>query len=140
MCVAAIDEVRLRGDSCGGEVTCVIRGCPKGLGSPVFDKLEAELCKALMSLPASKVLHHHTDNMMLSPGSCCCTCLAKSANVLLYQLRLPSTFKMYVAAEGLFACRACCQGSYGRKPLSLAQCSGTHRINLSGSGLLWSGH
>ncbi|CAL8462506.1 g2039 [Coccomyxa elongata] len=50
----AIDEVRLRGDSCGGEVTCVIRGCPKGLGSPVFDKLEAELCKALMSLPASK--------------------------------------------------------------------------------------
>ncbi len=52
---AAIDEVRLRGDSCGGEVTCVIRSCPKGLGSPVFDKLEAELCKALMSLPASKV-------------------------------------------------------------------------------------
>ncbi|BDA45158.1 Chorismate synthase, chloroplastic [Coccomyxa sp. Obi] len=50
----AIDEVRLRGDSCGGDVTCVIRSCPKGLGSPVFDKLEAELCKAFMSLPASK--------------------------------------------------------------------------------------
>ncbi len=58
VCGAAIDEVRLRGDSCGGEVTCVIRGCPKGLGSPVFDKLEAELCKALMSLPASKVIPH----------------------------------------------------------------------------------
>ena len=55
LCAAAIDEVRLRGDSCGGEVTCVIRSCPKGLGSPVFDKLEAELTKALMSLPASKV-------------------------------------------------------------------------------------
>ena len=34
----------------------MIRACPKGLGSPVFDKLEAELAKALMSLPASKVL------------------------------------------------------------------------------------
>ena len=51
---AVIDEVRKRGDSCGGEVTCVIRACPKGLGSPVFDKLEAELAKAFMSLPASK--------------------------------------------------------------------------------------
>ena len=32
----------------------MIRACPKGLGSPVFDKLEAELAKAFMSLPASK--------------------------------------------------------------------------------------
>ena len=53
---AVIDDIRKRGDSCGGEVTCVIRACPKGLGSPVFDKLEAELAKALMSLPASKVI------------------------------------------------------------------------------------
>lgn len=52
--MAVIDEVRVRGDSCGGEVTCVVRRCPKGLGAPVFDKLEAELAKALMSLPASK--------------------------------------------------------------------------------------
>lgn len=44
----------MRGESCGGEVTCVVRGCPKGLGSPVFGKLEAELAKALMSLPATK--------------------------------------------------------------------------------------
>ncbi|KAK9865671.1 hypothetical protein WJX84_008404 [Apatococcus fuscideae] len=51
---AAIDEVRKRGDSCGGVVTCVVRRCPKGLGSPVFAKLEAELAKALMSLPATK--------------------------------------------------------------------------------------
>lgn len=50
----AIDEVRTRGESCGGEVTCIVRGCPKGLGSPVFDKLEAELAKAVMSLPATK--------------------------------------------------------------------------------------
>ena len=52
---AAIDEVRTRGDSCGGVVTCVVRGCPKGLGMPVFGKLEAELAGAVMSLPASKV-------------------------------------------------------------------------------------
>jgi chorismate synthase len=35
-------------------VECVARGVPKGLGSPVFDKLEADLAKAVMSLPASK--------------------------------------------------------------------------------------
>mmetsp|Transcript_8996 Transcript_8996/g.15622 ORF Transcript_8996/g.15622 Transcript_8996/m.15622 type:complete len:408 (+) Transcript_8996:24-1247(+) len=52
--IAAINEVRTRGESCGGEVTCVVRNCPKGLGSPVFDKLEAELAKAMMSLPATK--------------------------------------------------------------------------------------
>ena len=52
---AAIDEVRKTGDSCGGEVTCVVRNTPVGLGAPVFDKLEAELAKAVMSLPATKV-------------------------------------------------------------------------------------
>ena len=52
--IAAIDAVRVKGDSCGGVVTCIARGVPKGWGSPVFNKLEAELAKALMSLPASK--------------------------------------------------------------------------------------
>jgi chorismate synthase len=33
---------------------CVVRGCPMGLGEPVFDKLEADLAKAVMSLPATK--------------------------------------------------------------------------------------
>jgi chorismate synthase len=50
-----INEVRVRGESCGGVVTCVVRNCPKGLGNPVFDKLEAELAKAMLSLPATKV-------------------------------------------------------------------------------------
>ena len=54
MCLSAIDEVRKRGDSCGGEVTCVVRNTPMGLGSPVFDKLEAALASAVMSLPATK--------------------------------------------------------------------------------------
>jgi hypothetical protein len=52
---AVINEVRVRGESCGGVVTCVVRSCPKGLGNPVFDKLEAELAKAMLSLPATKV-------------------------------------------------------------------------------------
>jgi chorismate synthase len=49
-----IDSVRRRGDSVGGVVECVARGVPAGLGDPVFDKLEADLAKGLMSLPAAK--------------------------------------------------------------------------------------
>jgi chorismate synthase len=49
-----IDEARARGDSLGGVVECVARGVPAGLGEPVFDKLEAELARGLLSLPASK--------------------------------------------------------------------------------------
>lgn len=52
--VAEIDTVRREGNSTGGVVTCVARRVPRGLGQPVFDKLEAELAKAMMSLPASK--------------------------------------------------------------------------------------
>ncbi|HEY9738227.1 MAG TPA: chorismate synthase [Trichocoleus sp.] len=49
-----IEQVRDQGDSIGGVVECVARNVPKGLGIPVFDKLEADLAKAIMSLPASK--------------------------------------------------------------------------------------
>jgi chorismate synthase len=42
------------GDSLGGVVTCIVRNAPVGLGEPVFDKLEADLAKAMLSLPASK--------------------------------------------------------------------------------------
>lgn len=52
--LAAIDEVRKKGNSIGGVVTCICRNVPAGLGSPVFDKLEADLAKACMSLPAAK--------------------------------------------------------------------------------------
>ncbi|GAA5483388.1 chorismate synthase [Haloferula sargassicola] len=52
--IARIKEIRAEGNSIGGVVECVIRGCPPGLGEPVFDKLEAELAKAMMSLPATK--------------------------------------------------------------------------------------
>ncbi len=49
-----IEQTGRAGDSIGGVVECVARNLPMGLGSPVFDKLEAELAKGIMSLPASK--------------------------------------------------------------------------------------
>lgn len=49
-----IEATGRAGDSVGGIVECVARQVPKGLGSPVFDKLEADLAKGVMSLPASK--------------------------------------------------------------------------------------
>jgi len=52
--IAKVDEIRRTGNSIGGVVEVVARGVPAGLGSPVFDKLEADLAKACMSLPASK--------------------------------------------------------------------------------------
>jgi chorismate synthase len=52
--VELIEQLGRDGNSVGGVVECVARQVPKGLGSPVFDKLEADLAKAVMSLPASK--------------------------------------------------------------------------------------
>jgi chorismate synthase len=51
---AAIEAARRDGDSLGGVVTCVARGVPAGLGEPVFDKLDAALAGAMLSLPAAK--------------------------------------------------------------------------------------
>jgi chorismate synthase len=52
--IARIKEVRSSGDSVGGIIHCRIRGVPPGLGEPVFDRLEADLAKAMLSLPATK--------------------------------------------------------------------------------------
>src|SRR5437870_5178414 len=52
--VSLIEEVRDKGDSVGGVIECVIRGIPPGLGEPVFDKLDADLAKAMLSIPATK--------------------------------------------------------------------------------------
>lgn len=52
--IARIDEARKDGDSLGGIVQAVARNVPVGLGDPVFDKLEADLAKAMLSLPACK--------------------------------------------------------------------------------------
>lgn len=52
--VELVEHYRDQGDSLGGVVECVARKVPRGLGMPVFDKLEADLAKAVMSLPATK--------------------------------------------------------------------------------------
>jgi chorismate synthase len=52
--VEHIQEIRRQGDSLGGVVELVARGVPPGLGEPVFDRLEADLAKAMLSLPATK--------------------------------------------------------------------------------------
>ncbi|MDJ0736475.1 MAG: chorismate synthase [Nostocaceae cyanobacterium] len=52
--IELIEQIRNEGNSIGGVVECVARNVPKGLGIPVFDKLEADIAKGVMSLPASK--------------------------------------------------------------------------------------
>lgn len=52
--IALIDQVRLDRDTIGGAITCVIRNTPPGLGEPVFDKLHAQLGKAMLGINAVK--------------------------------------------------------------------------------------
>ncbi len=52
--IALIDQVRLERDTIGGVVTCVVKNTPVGLGEPVFDKLHAELGKAMLGINAVK--------------------------------------------------------------------------------------
>lgn len=52
--ISLIEQTRAAGDSLGGVIECVVRNVPPGLGEPVFDKLEADLAKAMLSLPATK--------------------------------------------------------------------------------------
>ncbi len=50
--IEMIDGVRKQGDTVGGKISCIIRHCPAGLGEPVFDKLHADLGKAMLSINA----------------------------------------------------------------------------------------
>jgi chorismate synthase len=52
--IAAVESARKEGNSLGGVVSCAVRGCPPGWGEPVFDRLEADLAKAMLGLPATK--------------------------------------------------------------------------------------
>ena len=52
--IERIKAIRADGNSVGGVIECVIRNCPAGLGEPIFDKLEADLAKAMLSIPATK--------------------------------------------------------------------------------------
>lgn len=71
--IGLIESVRSRGDSVGGIVECVIKNPPVGLGSPVFDRLEADLAKAMLSLPASK-------GFEIGSGFACVTMLGSEHN------------------------------------------------------------
>lgn len=65
-----IDSIRKQGDSIGGVVNCVVKGMPAGWGEPVFDKLHAELGKAMLSINAVKGFEYGSgfDGVLL-PGS-----------------------------------------------------------------------
>lgn len=52
--IAEIHRARSEGNSVGGTIKCLVRNCPPGLGDPVFDKLDATLAHAMMSIPAVK--------------------------------------------------------------------------------------
>jgi len=52
--ISLIEKTRAEGNSLGGVIECVVQNPPAGLGEPVFDKLEADLAKAMLSLPATK--------------------------------------------------------------------------------------
>ena len=80
--IERIQEVRKSGDSAGGIIMAVVRNVPAGLGEPVFDKLTADLAKALMSLPATRGVEfglgfdsvllkgsEHNDSFVMSEGN-----------------------------------------------------------------------
>jgi len=52
--IEQIEQARKKGDTVGGMITCVIKNAPKGLGEPVFNKLHAELGKAMLGINACK--------------------------------------------------------------------------------------
>jgi len=52
--IALVEDTRKDGDSVGGVIGCVVKGVPAGWGEPVFDKLEADLGKAILSIPACR--------------------------------------------------------------------------------------
>ena len=52
--ISLIEATRKKGDTVGGIISCVVKGTPVGLGEPVFDKLHADLGKAMLSINAVK--------------------------------------------------------------------------------------
>lgn len=51
---ALLQQCKAQGDTVGGKITCIVQGVPAGWGEPVFDKLQADLAKAMLSIPAAK--------------------------------------------------------------------------------------
>jgi len=89
-----IVRARSNGDTVGGVIRCVARGVPAGLGAPVFDKLEADLAKAMLSLPAAKGFESgsgfsgtylsgtaHNDAFIVGPGGSVATRTNRSGGI-----------------------------------------------------------
>lgn len=70
-----IQGIRSHGDSVGGIISCIIRNVPIGWGEPVFDKLEADLAKSMLSIPAAK-------GFDIGSGFDCCNFLGSQHNDL----------------------------------------------------------
>ena len=51
--IRVIKEIKSKGDTVGGIISCIIKGVPVGLGEPVFDKIQADLAKAMLSINAA---------------------------------------------------------------------------------------
>ncbi|MEQ8822102.1 MAG: chorismate synthase [Sumerlaeia bacterium] len=92
--IAFISKIKSEGDSVGGLVEVVARNVPPGLGEPIFDKLEADLAKAMLSLPASKSFEigsglegtylrgsEHNDLFAPGPNGQICTLTNRSGGV-----------------------------------------------------------
>lgn len=62
-----IAQVKADGDTIGGIITCVIKGCPVGLGEPEFDKLHAQLGAAMLGINAVKGFEYGEDSLALLP-------------------------------------------------------------------------
>ena len=77
--ISLVEQIRDAGDSVGGVIECVARGIPPGLGEPVFDKLEADLAKAMLSIPAAKGLRSVPDSRRRRCGARSTTMHSKSA-------------------------------------------------------------
>ena len=73
-----IAQVKAEGDTIGGIITCVIKGCPTGLGEPEFDKLHASLGKAMLSINAVKGFEY-------GDGFDCATMRGKEMNDVFYR-------------------------------------------------------
>lgn len=72
-----LQDAKQKGDSVGGTIKCLIAGCPPGLGSPVFDKLHADLAKAMLSIPAAKAFE-------IGSGFHSCTLMGSENNDAFY--------------------------------------------------------
>ncbi len=73
--IELINEKRSENDSVGGTIECIVDGCPKGLGEPVFDKLDANLAKAILSIGSIK-------GVEIGSGFDACTSTGSENNLL----------------------------------------------------------